>query len=83
MVILFDTNVRDLSERVFESVAVKRHLFLIHTTDIHVIHQHRRDYNRLGFSVQLCGLCYLGWTLSDVKEIPENVLRDILPTKLT
>lgn len=55
-------------------------MFLIHTTDIHVI---RRDYNRLGFAVQLCDLCCLGWTLSDVKEIPENVLRDILPTKLT
>jgi TnpA family transposase len=45
--------------------------------DIDVIQQRRRDYNRLGFAVQLCILRYLGWTLSDVKEVPENILRYI------
>lgn len=45
--------------------------------DLELIQQRRRDYNRLGFGVQLCVLRYLGWTLSDVKEIPDQVLRYI------
>lgn len=43
--------------------------------DLELIGQRRRDYNRLGFAVQLCVLRYLGWTLSDVKEVPVQVLR--------
>ncbi len=42
--------------------------------DIEVIKRHRRDYNRLGFAVQLCVLRYLGRTLSEVKDIPEEIL---------
>ncbi|GED32815.1 hypothetical protein BCE02nite_39560 [Brevibacillus centrosporus] len=42
--------------------------------DLEIIQQRRRDYNRLGFAVQLCVLRYLGWTLSDVKEVPIQVL---------
>ena len=45
--------------------------------DLEIIQRRRRDYNRLGFAVQLCVLRYLGWTLSDVKEIPGHVLRYI------
>ncbi|MEF3304150.1 Tn3 family transposase [Paenibacillus sp. GYB003] len=45
--------------------------------DLEIIQQRRRDYNRLGFAVQLCVLRYLGWTLSDVKEVPVQVLRYI------
>nr|WP_238351866.1 DUF4158 domain-containing protein [Brevibacillus brevis] len=45
--------------------------------DLEIIQQRRRDYNRLGFAVQLCVLRYLGWTLSDVKEVPIQVLRYI------
>lgn len=45
--------------------------------DLEVIHQRRRDYNRLGFAVQLCVLRYLGWTNSDVKEVPIQILRYI------
>lgn len=37
--------------------------------DLEIIQQRRRDYNRLGFAVQLCVLRYIGWTLSDVKEV--------------
>lgn len=43
--------------------------------DIEVIQRRRRDYNRLGFAVQLCVLRYLGWTLSDIKDIPKDILR--------
>lgn len=45
--------------------------------DLEIIQQRRRDYNRLGFAVQLCVLRYLGWTLSDIKEVPVQVLRYI------
>jgi TnpA family transposase len=43
--------------------------------DLEIIQQRRRDYNRLGFAMQLCVLRYLGWTLSDVKEVPAQILR--------
>ncbi|OME94527.1 hypothetical protein BK123_05050 [Paenibacillus lautus] len=33
--------------------------------------------SRLGFAVQLCTLRYPGWSLFDVKDIPETVLRYI------
>nr|WP_039806472.1 DUF4158 domain-containing protein [Jeotgalibacillus malaysiensis] len=42
--------------------------------DLEVIKRRRRDYNRLGFAVQLCLFRFPGWTLSDIKEIPKTVL---------
>ncbi|WP_201715524.1 Tn3 family transposase [Rossellomorea arthrocnemi] len=45
--------------------------------DLEVIKRRRRDYNRLGFAVQLCLFRFPGWTLSDIKEIPKTVLRFI------
>jgi TnpA family transposase len=45
--------------------------------DIEIIRSHRRDYNRIGFAVQLGVIRYLGWTLSQVKEIPDIVLEYI------
>ncbi len=45
--------------------------------DLEIIRRRRRDYNRLGFAVQLCVLRYLGRTLSDIKEVPIQVLRYI------
>jgi len=42
--------------------------------DLEVIKRRRRDYNRLGFAVQLCLFRFPGWTLSDIKEIPKSVL---------
>ena len=45
--------------------------------DLEIIHQRRRNNNRDGFAVQLCVLRYLGWTLSDIKEVPVQVLRYI------
>jgi len=51
--------------------------FTLTQHDIEVIRRRRRDYNRLGFGVQLCVLRYLGWPLSDVNDIPEKILRYI------
>lgn len=51
--------------------------FTINPHDLEIIQQRRRDYNRLGFAVQLFILRYLGWTLSDVKEVPRQALRYI------
>lgn len=42
--------------------------------DIDTINKHRRDYNRLGFAVQLALLRYPGWPLSSINNIPESVL---------
>lgn len=42
--------------------------------DIDIINKHRRDYNRLGFAVQLALLRNPGWSLSSINNIPESVL---------
>jgi len=42
--------------------------------DIEIINRHRRDYNRLGFAVQLCCLRNPGWSLGNIGDIPESVL---------
>ncbi|WP_311764926.1 DUF4158 domain-containing protein [Paenibacillus agricola] len=42
--------------------------------DLDIINKHRRDHNRLGFAVQLAILRYLGWSLSDLKHIPDSVI---------
>src|SRR5574344_1015647 len=45
--------------------------------DMEIINRHRRDYNRLGFAVQLCCLRNPGWTLGSINEIPSKVLQYI------
>lgn len=45
--------------------------------DIEIINCHRRDYNRLGFAVQLGVLRHIGWPLSNIDIIPEEVLEYI------
>ena len=45
--------------------------------DHNVINKHRRDYNRLGFAVQLALLRFPGWSLSDPKIIPDSLLNYI------
>jgi len=42
--------------------------------DLDIINRHRRDYNRLGFAVQLAILRYPGWAFSNVEGIPYRVL---------
>lgn len=45
--------------------------------DIEIIKRHRRDYNKLGFAVQLCCLRNPGWSLSNINGIPDIVLNYI------
>lgn len=45
--------------------------------DLYIINKHRRDHNRLGFAVQLAVLRYPGWPLSELKSVPDSVLRYI------
>jgi len=42
--------------------------------DLAVIHGHRRDYNKLGFAVQLCLLRFPGRTMTELRPIPPRVL---------
>lgn len=48
--------------------------FTLTQHDLEIIYKRRRDHNRLGFAVQLCILRYVGWTLADIKDIPEQAL---------
>ena len=36
--------------------------------------QQRKDYNRIGFALQLCYLRYPGWTLTKINDIPDTVI---------
>nr|WP_243176640.1 DUF4158 domain-containing protein [Clostridium gasigenes] len=45
--------------------------------DIDIINRHRRDYNRLGFAVQLALLSNPVWSLISINNIPESVLNYI------
>lgn len=45
--------------------------------DISIINKHRREYNRLGFAVQLAQLRNPGCSLSFITKIPKNVLNYI------
>ncbi|MEJ3718486.1 DUF4158 domain-containing protein [Paenibacillus polymyxa] len=51
-----------------------RNVLHIFTTRLDIINNHRRDHNRLGFAVQLAILRFPGWSLSDLKMIPDSVL---------
>ncbi|GAE32025.1 transposase [Halalkalibacter hemicellulosilyticusJCM 9152] len=42
--------------------------------DIEVIRRRRRDHNRLGFAIQICLFRYPGWSLSDIKNVPDKVI---------
>ncbi|MDR0230579.1 MAG: DUF4158 domain-containing protein [Dysgonamonadaceae bacterium] len=36
--------------------------------------QQRKDYNRIGFALQLCYLRYPGWTLTEISDIPDTII---------
>ena len=45
--------------------------------DRQLIGQHRRDYNRLGFAIQLGTVRFLGTFLPEPTEVPANVITNI------
>lgn len=45
--------------------------------DIDIINKHRRDYNRIGFAVQLALLRNPGWSFISINNITESVLNYI------
>lgn len=56
--------------------------------DIKIINLHRRDYNKLGFAVQLCCLRNPSWSLVNISNIPVIVLSYIaeqlsIPVQIT
>jgi TnpA family transposase len=51
--------------------------FTLSEFDLEIIKKRRRDYNRLGFAIQLCVLRHPGWSLNDVEPIPEVVLNHV------
>ncbi|MCB2312120.1 DUF4158 domain-containing protein [Clostridium tagluense] len=48
--------------------------FTLSTDDINIIKQHRGNYNKLGFAMQICIIRYTGWTLSNIEYISETAI---------
>lgn len=48
--------------------------FTLSTTDIALVEKQREDHNRLGFSLQLCILRYLGFSTNDISTTPDYVV---------
>jgi TnpA family transposase len=48
--------------------------FTLSITDIALVQKQREDHNRLGFSLQLCTLRYLGFSPNDISTIPDDVV---------
>lgn len=51
--------------------------FTLSEFDLETIKKRRRDYNRLGFAIQLCVLGYQGWSLTEVEPIPKTILKHV------
>jgi len=64
-----------IPQNISEYEIVKYYTFS--TYDIGIINKHRRDYNRLGFAIQLALLRNPGWSLISINNIPESVLNYI------
>lgn len=52
---------------------IERHYTFI-SEDLGFINKHRRNHNRLGIALQLAVLRYPGWTLFQIKDIPNQIL---------
>ena len=59
-----------------EAEELNRH-FVLGPQDLDLVLDRRRDYNRLGFAVQLCTLRALGTFLESPLEVPDVVLRTL------
>jgi len=64
-----------IQQNISEWDIAKHYTFTVN--DMEIINRHRRNYNRLGFAVQLCCLRNPGWALSNLTNIPDIVLRYI------
>jgi len=62
----------EIHENISEWAIAKYYTFT--DQDIDIINRHRREYNRLGFAVQLCCLRNPGWSLGNVTDFPSSVL---------
>jgi TnpA family transposase len=62
-------NLNNLSEYEFTSY------YNLSDYDIEIINRHRRNHIRLGFALQLCILRNPGCTLTNVSEIPDNLIK--------
>jgi len=65
----------DLSEEEITSY------YTLSSSNLEIVNRHRRDYNRLGFVLQLCVLRYPSWPLSIVKDIPLNIFNYVAAIK--
>ncbi|MDT2688432.1 MULTISPECIES: DUF4158 domain-containing protein [Enterococcus] len=52
---------------------IERH-YTFTSEDLEFINKHRRNHNRLGIALQLAVLRYPGWTLFQIKDIPNQIL---------
>jgi TnpA family transposase len=48
--------------------------YTLNDFDINMILQQRKDFNRIGFALQLCCLRYPRWTLTKISDIPNTVI---------
>lgn len=48
--------------------------YTLNDNDIDIINQNRRNYNKIGFALQLCYLRHLGYTYTNITEIPNTVV---------
>ena len=51
--------------------------YTLNDFDIQFIHQQRKDYNRIGFALQLCCLRYPGWSLTNINDIPDAIIHHV------
>lgn len=64
-----------IPQNISEYEIIKYYTFSVY--DLTIINKHRRDYNRIGFAVQLAVIHNFGWSLSSINNIPQNVLNYI------
>ena len=51
--------------------------FTLSEADIAAIYRQRHDHTRLGFALQLCALCYLGFAPDDLSTVPTTMVQFI------